>query len=122
MEANPALTPELRNDIANIRRNVELESSLISDLLDLTRIEKGKLQLDEQDVDLHLLIRSAVDDASPIRRAISLARTPQNSERATRPPTISDIASEPRTSIRSKAATTAPSGAPSDGEMMANRT
>jgi signal transduction histidine kinase len=47
--------------VASIRRNVELESRLISDLLDLTRISHGKLQLDDREVDLHLIVRSAVD-------------------------------------------------------------
>jgi PAS domain S-box-containing protein len=61
MESNPELPAELREDVALIRRNVELESRLISDLLDLTRIERGKLQLDMQDVDLHLIVRSAID-------------------------------------------------------------
>ena len=61
MESNPALPDALRADVATIRRNVELESRLISDLLDLTRITNDKLQLDEQDVDLHLIVRSAVD-------------------------------------------------------------
>ena len=61
MESNPALTDELRQDVAAIRRNVELESRLISDLLDLTRIARGKLQLDTQEVDLHLIVRSAID-------------------------------------------------------------
>jgi PAS domain S-box-containing protein len=61
MESHPQLPPDLSEDVALIRRNVELESRLISDLLDLTRIERGKLQLDVQDVDLHLLIRSAID-------------------------------------------------------------
>jgi PAS domain S-box-containing protein len=61
MESNPALPPGLREDVATIRRNVELESRLISDLLDLTRITKGKLQLDMGDVDLHLILRSAID-------------------------------------------------------------
>ena len=61
MESDPNLTPGLREDLASIRRNVELESRLISDLLDLTRISKGKLQLDELEVDLHRVVRSAVD-------------------------------------------------------------
>ena len=61
MESNPELPAELKEDVALIRRNVELESRLISDLLDLTRIERGKLQLDVQDVDLHLIVRSAID-------------------------------------------------------------
>ena len=60
MEQHPGLPDDLREDVATIRRNVELESRLISDLLDLTRIARGKLQLDAQDVDLHLVVRSAV--------------------------------------------------------------
>ena len=44
-----------------IRRNVELEARLIDDLLDLTRISKGKLQLNFDAVDLHAVIRSAID-------------------------------------------------------------
>jgi signal transduction histidine kinase/ActR/RegA family two-component response regulator len=61
MELNPSLPEAFRADVASIRRNVELESRLISDLLDLTRIERGKIDLDRQEVDLHLVIRSAVD-------------------------------------------------------------
>ena len=61
MESNPSLPAELREDVATIRRNVELESRLISDLLDLTRIAKGKLQLDVRPLDLHLIVRSAID-------------------------------------------------------------
>jgi K+-sensing histidine kinase KdpD len=48
MESHPSLPADLRADVETIRRNVELESRLISDLLDLTRIAKGKLQLDAQ--------------------------------------------------------------------------
>lgn len=61
IEARTDLPDDLREDIATIRRNVELESRLISDLLDLTRISNNKLQLDRRLVDLHLLIRSAID-------------------------------------------------------------
>ena len=61
IESHPDLPDDVREDVATIRRNVELESQLISDLLDLTRIERGKLQLEFQDVDLHLILRSAID-------------------------------------------------------------
>ena len=61
METHPELPKDLRADVEMIRRNVELESRLISDLLDLTRVAKGKLQLDQQDVDLHAIVRSAID-------------------------------------------------------------
>ena len=44
-----------------IRRNVELEARLIDDLLDLTRISKGKVQLSFEIVDAHTLLRNALD-------------------------------------------------------------
>jgi CheY-like chemotaxis protein len=44
-----------------IRRNVELEVRLIDDLLDLTRIAKGKLELRRQVVDAHALLRGALE-------------------------------------------------------------
>jgi signal transduction histidine kinase len=61
VESRTDLPSDLREDIATIRRNVELVSRLISDLLDLTRITRGKLELDRQEIDLHLIARSAVD-------------------------------------------------------------
>ncbi len=47
---------ELRPWFEIIQRNVELEARLIDDLLDLTRVSKGKLQLRIETVDVHLLI------------------------------------------------------------------
>jgi signal transduction histidine kinase len=44
-----------------IRRNVELEARLIDDLLDLTRISKGKVQLGFEIVDAHTLLRNALE-------------------------------------------------------------
>jgi CheY-like chemotaxis protein/anti-sigma regulatory factor (Ser/Thr protein kinase) len=44
-----------------IRRNVELEARLIDDLLDLTRIEQGKVQLNFEVVDAHTLLQSALE-------------------------------------------------------------
>jgi len=54
------LTPELREDFETILRNVMLEATLIDDLLDITRISRGKLQLHMSDVDVHELLRNAV--------------------------------------------------------------
>jgi signal transduction histidine kinase len=42
-------------------RNVELEARLIDDLLDLTRIVRGKLQLQLQNVDAHQLLHHAIE-------------------------------------------------------------
>ncbi len=43
------------------KRNVELEARLIDDLLDVTRIANGKIQLDRQPVDLNAVIRQAAE-------------------------------------------------------------
>jgi PAS domain S-box-containing protein len=61
LAVDPSLPPELRSDLEMIRRNVELEARLIDDLLDLTRITRGKLQIAAQPVDLHDLLRIALD-------------------------------------------------------------
>jgi len=47
-----------------IRRNVELEAMLIDDLLDVTRIEKGKLELAKRQVDLGTVVRHAAEVCS----------------------------------------------------------
>jgi PAS domain S-box-containing protein len=49
--------------LAMIRRNVELEARLIDDLLDLTRITKGKIDLDRSPVDLHELLGSVLQSS-----------------------------------------------------------
>jgi signal transduction histidine kinase/ActR/RegA family two-component response regulator len=56
--------------LAMIRRNVELETQLIDDLLDFTRIAKDKLQLKFDPVDAHLAISNVVE----ICRAEAMAR------------------------------------------------
>jgi hypothetical protein len=61
IESHPELPAALREDVTTIRRNVELESRLIGDLLDHTRIVRGKLQLDFTTVDVHLMLRAAID-------------------------------------------------------------
>jgi len=52
---------ELEDLFAIIRRNVLLEARLIDDLLDLTRITKGKLLLDLQPCDVHDILRHAIE-------------------------------------------------------------
>jgi signal transduction histidine kinase/DNA-binding response OmpR family regulator len=55
-----SVPPELRDDLDMIRRNVELEARLIDDLLDLTKINKGKIELQVDSVDVHSLILDAI--------------------------------------------------------------
>lgn len=78
LENSPHLTADQRRDLQTIRRNVELEARLIDDLLDLTRISRGKLQLDMHTTDVHPLVHGAVDicqRTSGIRLVVDLAAT-----------------------------------------------
>jgi signal transduction histidine kinase/CheY-like chemotaxis protein len=52
---------ELDATLAMMRRNIELESQLIDDLLDLTRIAKDKLQLQLESVDAHQAIANVIE-------------------------------------------------------------
>ena len=61
LEQMENLPAELRASLQMIRRNVELEARLIDDLLDLTRISKGKVQLSLEEVDAHSLLRNALE-------------------------------------------------------------
>ena len=61
LEAEENLPQETRESLQMIRRNVELEARLIDDLLDLTRISQGKVQLSREVVDAHLLLRNALE-------------------------------------------------------------
>jgi two-component system CheB/CheR fusion protein len=60
MMDDPSITAEQRDLLNTIRRSVELEARLIDDLLDLTRISRGKLELHTGDVDLHDKIRKVL--------------------------------------------------------------
>ncbi|MDP9003218.1 MAG: ATP-binding protein, partial [Verrucomicrobiota bacterium] len=51
---------ELREEVIAIRRNVQFEARLIDDLLDLTRITRGKLELHPEAVDAHRLLHNAL--------------------------------------------------------------
>ena len=53
LRCDPQLSDEVLHDLEIIQRNVELEALLIDDLLDLTRIEHGKLELHNDAVDIH---------------------------------------------------------------------
>src|SRR6266403_1667256 len=57
------LPPEFAEDIEIIKRNVQLQARLIDDLLDLTRIARGKLHLELEDCDAHTITRNAIEIA-----------------------------------------------------------
>jgi PAS domain S-box-containing protein len=57
---DPNLPVNVRADFSTIRKNVELEARLIDDLLDLTRITRGKLLLEMRSHDVHSILRDAI--------------------------------------------------------------
>jgi signal transduction histidine kinase len=61
LEERAAHNPDLRHPLEVIRRNVELEARLIDDLLDVTRIEKGKLQLSFEVTSVHEALERVYD-------------------------------------------------------------
>ncbi len=54
------LLPEFREEVTAIWRNVQLEARLIDDLLDVTRITRGKIELHRETMDVHRLLRDTI--------------------------------------------------------------
>ncbi|HEV8607868.1 MAG TPA: PAS domain S-box protein [Tepidisphaeraceae bacterium] len=65
LEKQPDLPEELRSQLGMLRRNVETEARLVDDLLDLTRITRGKVKLDQEVVDVHEILRAAIGMMQP---------------------------------------------------------
>src|SRR5437016_4298685 len=61
LEIEPAQKDDTKSALAMIRRNIELETQLIDDLLDFTRIARDKMQLRFVPVDAHLAILNVVE-------------------------------------------------------------
>ncbi|MEY2541303.1 MAG: hypothetical protein QOI22_905 [Verrucomicrobiota bacterium] len=57
------LPPEFREEMTAIWRNVQLEAHLIDDLLDVTRITRGKIEIHHEAIDVHRLLHDAVQIA-----------------------------------------------------------
>ncbi len=58
--SNKDIPEDIRAEFEIIRKNVDLEARLIDDLLDITRITRGKLTLDLKPVDMHDVILDAM--------------------------------------------------------------
>ena len=61
LERDETLSPQQHTHVETIRRNVELEARLIDDLLDVTRISRGKMQLQRETINAHRVIRDALE-------------------------------------------------------------
>ncbi|HEY1718113.1 MAG TPA: response regulator [Verrucomicrobiae bacterium] len=57
---NHDLSPRTRTDFDTIRKNIELEARLIDDLLDLTRITRGKISLHKDFLDARRILEDAI--------------------------------------------------------------
>jgi len=64
LRRDPNLSEEVLRDLEMLHRNVELEALLIDDLLDLTRITHGKLELHSDAVNVHTSIEHALSIAA----------------------------------------------------------
>jgi PAS domain S-box-containing protein len=63
IESDPDLPEKFRDDLAMVRRNIDLEVKLIDDLLDLSRVTSGKLRLHRQPVHIHEVLRDAMHNS-----------------------------------------------------------
>lgn len=57
---------ELEKPLSIVDRQLKNMDRLVNDLLDITRIESGKVELDMEDVSLHELIGRAVESTQPL--------------------------------------------------------
>ncbi|HEY7214016.1 MAG TPA: MASE1 domain-containing protein [Thermoanaerobaculia bacterium] len=78
LEGDARVHPDLRRPLDVVRRNVELEARLIDDLLDLTRIVRGKLELHPEVTDARVVVEHTIEiccgaEAAPPRVVTDLA-------------------------------------------------
>ncbi len=62
---DPRLPKDVLSDLAIVQRNLDLEAHLIDDLLDMTRIVKGKIAFSSEIVDVHELLSSVCLTCAP---------------------------------------------------------
>ena len=82
LEQEQNVPPPVRDELKMIQRNVELEARLIDDLLDLTRVARGKITLDRRPVDLGTVLEHVAEicaadiEAREIHFGIETPRSP----------------------------------------------
>jgi two-component system CheB/CheR fusion protein len=64
LQDDPRLPADVLSHLRMVRRNVELEARLIDDMLDLTRVARGKLELHREVADLKQVLDHALQTAS----------------------------------------------------------
>ncbi len=82
LQEEPGLPGELRGLLGMIRRNVEIESHLIDDLLDVSRILRGELTFEWSDCDLHEELDRVLAAEAPALTATGLRLEVERSARS----------------------------------------
>lgn len=72
LETDPAIGPAMKEGLEIIHRNAVMEARLIDDLLDVTRISRGKVDFQRKPVSLRRVISEAVEVCMPDIRAKGL--------------------------------------------------
>jgi len=65
LSTSEGLSEEAREFASTIRRNIQFEARLIDDLLDVARINRNRIVLDFDTVDVHEVVQEAVDVCRP---------------------------------------------------------
>ncbi|HEY8666696.1 MAG TPA: hybrid sensor histidine kinase/response regulator, partial [Tepidisphaeraceae bacterium] len=60
LESYEDLPDEVREEIVSIRRNTEHEARLVEDLLNFMKLARGKIELHQEAVDAHALVRTVL--------------------------------------------------------------
>lgn len=76
MRANAVSPSAMDRALEKVERNAEIQTRLVEDLLEVSRITSGKLRLEVRDVDLVSIINRAVDSIRPAAeaRGVSIER------------------------------------------------
>jgi PAS domain S-box-containing protein len=78
LEEDCTLPPHLLDELQIIHRNIEVEAHLIDDLLDVTGIARGKLELLRQEVDIRSLLEHTLQNYSAVEAAKKNLRVSMN--------------------------------------------
>jgi PAS domain S-box-containing protein len=70
---NRVTDPYVLRGIQTIRRNAQVQSRIIEDVLDVARIASGKLGLDRRSMDLAAVVRSTLEETRPVAEAKGLS-------------------------------------------------
>lgn len=77
LRKKPSPDSEINDGLAIIERNAQVQTSLIEDLLDMSRIVSGKMQVEIRDLDFVEIVRAAIETIRPaaVAKQIELSLT-----------------------------------------------